>query len=96
MAKRSPDVVLNPGDLARVIYVDHFGNCMTGIRAESLPRNAQALVGKRKLRNARTFEEAPSAFWYENSLGLVEIAVPRGSAARTLRLRIGYPIRTVR
>ena len=95
-AKRAPDVLLDPDDLRQVIYIDHYGNCMTGIRASRMSRNAQVLIGKRRLRYARTFEEARGAFWYENSLGLVEIAVPRGSAARTLQLRIGYPIRTVR
>jgi S-adenosylmethionine hydrolase len=30
-----------------------------------------------------------AAFWYENSLGLVEIAVSCGSAAQLLGLKIG-------
>ena len=95
-AKRSPDVLLDPTDLARVIYIDHYGNCMTGIRAQGLAREGRLLAGKRRLRYARTFEAARGAFWYENSLGLAEIAVPRGSAARTLGLRIGYPITIAR
>ena len=79
-----------------MIYIDHYGNCMTGIRAKSLPRNARMLLGKRTLRFARTFEEARGAFWYENSLGLAEISVPRGNAARALGLRVGYAIRIAR
>jgi S-adenosylmethionine hydrolase len=94
--KRAPDVAVDSGDLAQVIYIDHYGNCMTGIRAKSLPRNAQVLVGKRKLRYARTFEDARGAFWYENSLGLAEISIPRGNAARTLGLRVGYAIKIAR
>jgi S-adenosylmethionine hydrolase len=95
-AKRSPGVAVDPGDLAQVIYIDHYGNCMTGLVAQRLSREKRLLIGKRSLRYSRTFEDARGAFWFENSLGLVEIAVPRGSAARTLGLRIGYPISTAR
>ena len=40
---------------------------------------------------ARVYSEAAegAAFWYENSQGLVEIAVNRGSAAKLLGLKIG-------
>ena len=89
-------MLLPPGDLAQVIYIDHYGNCMTGIRAMSISRSAQLHAGRRKLRFARTFVEARGPFWYENSLGLVEIAVPRRSAARRLRLRVGCEIRIAR
>jgi hypothetical protein len=94
--KRSPDVVLAPADLARVIYVDHYGNCVTGIRAKTLSRDARLLVGKRRLNHARTFEEARGAFWYENSLGLAEVSIPRGNSARTLGLHVGDAIRIAR
>ena len=94
--KPAPDVLLDAEDLARVIYVDHFGNCMTGIRARMLSRDAVLCAGKRVLHHARTFEDARGAFWYENSLGLAEISMPRTNAARTLGLRVGYPISTAR
>ena len=92
VSKVSPDVLLSSADLTQVIYVDHFGNCVTGIRAASLARSTRLRAGARNLRYARTFEDARGPFWYENSLGLVEIAVPRASAARALRLRPGDPI----
>lgn len=95
-AKHAPDVLYDAGELARVIYVDHFGNCVTGIRAQTLPRTAALRAGARILRYARTFEDARGPFWYGNSLGLVELALPRGSAQRTLGLRVGYPIRIAR
>jgi S-adenosylmethionine hydrolase len=95
-SKRAPDVLLDAGDLAQVIYVDHYGNCMTGIRAKTLPQTTVLRAGTRGLRHAHTFEEARGAFWYENSLGLVEIALPRGSSARALGLRVGYAIRIAR
>lgn len=95
-AKGSPDVLLDPADLAKVIYVDDYGNCVTGLRASSVARNARIRAGGRRLRYARTFEAAEGPFWYENSMGLVEFAAPRASAARLLRLRVGYAIRIAR
>jgi S-adenosylmethionine hydrolase len=56
-----------------------------------------ALAGGCVLAWSRTFEEARpgAAFWYANSIGLVEIAASRGIAARAMRLRIGSPVRAV-
>ena len=31
-----------PDDLSEIVYVDHFGNAMTGLRAAMLPLNAIA------------------------------------------------------
>jgi len=92
--KGSPDVLLDPADLAKVIYIDHYGNCVTGMRATSVARNARIRAGGRLLRYARTFGAAEGPFWYENSMGLVEIAAPRASAAQLLRLRVGSLLRT--
>jgi S-adenosylmethionine hydrolase len=88
--QRAPDVLLPDADLAKVIYIDHYGNGVTGLRASSA--NGILRVGRRNLESARIFEEARGAFWYENSMGLVEIAMPRASAARKLRLKIGTPV----
>jgi S-adenosyl-L-methionine hydrolase (adenosine-forming) len=89
-SKARPDVLLPADDLARVIYIDHYGNAVTGLRFTTA--KATLRVGRRKLQYARTFEEARGPFWYENSMGLVEIAAPRSSAARELRLRIGTAV----
>jgi S-adenosylmethionine hydrolase len=83
--------MLPPGDLARIIYIDHYGNAVTGIRFAGSKGFLQ--VGRRSLRYARTFADAKGSFWYENSMGLVEIAQPRGSAARKLGLRVGSRVR---
>ena len=82
---------LGGGDLAEVIYVDHYGNAMTGLRASALPRNARVVVGDRWIAHARVFSEVPpgEAFWYENSIGLVEIAANGASAAQALGLKVG-------
>ncbi len=89
--RRSPAVLLDPADLAQVIYLDHYGNAVTGLRAEGVPPGSRLRAGARSLRHARVFEDAPrgAPFWYANSMGLVEIAARRASAARLLRLRVG-------
>jgi S-adenosylmethionine hydrolase len=90
-ADRRPDW---PDDLSEIVYVDHFGNAMTGVRAAMLPPNAKLATAGRVLERVRTFSDLPqgTAFWYENSNGLAEIAVNQGRADRDLRLSIGIPI----
>jgi S-adenosyl-L-methionine hydrolase (adenosine-forming) len=84
-------VAFGGDDLNEVIYVDHFGNAHTGLRASGLAGNAVLLAGARRLSHARVFSEVAQgeAFWYGNSQGLVEIAVNYGSAAQLLGLKIG-------
>lgn len=82
-----------PDDLAEVIYIDHFGNAMTGLRAGTVPTGAVVEAAGRRMTRARTFADvAPGEpFWYENANGLVEIAVNGGRADR-LGLGIGSPV----
>jgi S-adenosylmethionine hydrolase len=86
-----------PDDLGEIVYVDHFGNAMTGMRAAVLPPNARIAAADRMLERARTFGDLPpgAAFWYENSNGLAEIAVNQGRADRDLGLAIGAAVRIV-
>jgi S-adenosyl-L-methionine hydrolase (adenosine-forming) len=90
-ADRRPDW---PDDLAEIVYVDHFGNAMTGMRAAMLPPDARLSAGERALDRATTFSDRPpgAAFWYENSNGLAEIAVNQRRADRELGLWIGAPV----
>ncbi len=83
-----------PDDLAEIIYVDHYGNAMTGLRARAVPQGARLAVNGHVVPQARIFAEAPpgAAFWYENSNGLVEIAVNLGRADQALGLSIGSAI----
>ena len=83
-----------PPDLYEVIYIDHFGNCMSGIRAGQLSADTILRVGPARIRQARTFAKVPpgQAFWYANANRLIEIAVNQGNAARQLRLNISDPI----
>jgi S-adenosylmethionine hydrolase len=83
-----------PTELPAVLYVDRFGNLMTGLQAADRPRTGSLLAGARTLPYARTFCEVArgSGFWYENALGLVEIAVNQGRADRALGLSPGDPV----
>lgn len=85
---------LGGDDLAEVIYVDHYGNCFTGIRARGIGHAKRLAAAGRELAHARVFAavEPGTAFWYENSSGLVEIAVNHGSAAAELGLAVGTAV----
>jgi S-adenosylmethionine hydrolase len=87
-------VQLAAGDLARVIHVDHYGNALTGMRARNVDRGATLVVRDREIRRADVFGAVSVAdvFWYENSIGLVEIAANRASAADMLGLRLGEAV----
>jgi S-adenosyl-L-methionine hydrolase (adenosine-forming) len=87
-------VRLGGDDLAEVIYVDHFGNAFTGIRARDMPAARRLVANGREIPHARVFAEAApgTAFWYENSIGLVEIAVNQECAARALGLGVGTAV----
>jgi len=86
-----------PDDLCEIVYVDHFGNAMTGLRAAVLPPNARLATAGRVLERATTFSDRPlgAAFWYENSNGLAEIAVNQRRADHELGLAIGMPVEIV-
>ena len=84
-----------PDDLIEIVYIDHYGNAMTGLRAASVPADSVLSVRGRPIQSARTFSSVRpgEAFWYENSNGLVEIAVNMGRADRVLGLTLGAELR---
>lgn len=79
-----------PPERPVILYVDHYGNLMTGLRPPAEPVTHRLQVRDQHLPWARTFCELPpgAPFWYENALGLVEIALNQGSAQTRLDL---YP-----
>ncbi|WP_366760258.1 SAM-dependent chlorinase/fluorinase [uncultured Thiodictyon sp.] len=81
-------------DRPEVVYVDGYGNLMSGLRAQGYPPTAQLIAAGRTLGAARTFCDVPpgQAFWYENALGLVEIAVNQARADVVLGLGPGDPV----
>jgi S-adenosylmethionine hydrolase len=90
----SPDEICLPDwpdDLFEVVYIDHFGNAITGIRANKMVHAAVLEVNGKPVAFARTFSETElgAYFWYENSNGLVEIAANQVRADELLSLSIG-------
>jgi len=75
-----------PEDLSEVLYVDRFGNLITGIRAAGIAQTAQVGIRGTVLPYARTFGDTGPGrlFWYENSSGLIEIAANQDRADRQL------------
>jgi S-adenosylmethionine hydrolase len=80
-----------PDDLAEIVYIDHYGNALTGLRGACVPAGAGLLCANRRIAQARTFSAvAPGTpLWYVNSNGLAEIAVNGGRADRVLGLEVG-------
>jgi S-adenosylmethionine hydrolase len=84
-------VNLGADDLAQIVYIDHYGNAFTGVRAVNVAPAASIRIAGRTVPHARVFSAvAPgAAIWYENSIGLVELAVNQGSAAQAFGLAVG-------
>ena len=94
-----PTLATNFGgdDLEKIIYVDHYGNACTGIRSAHARAGSLLLTKGHQVSGVRVFGEVPqkAPLWYENSFGLIEIAVNRGNAAQVLGLRVGDPVNWV-
>ena len=85
------NVEFDAGDLARVIYIDHFGNAWTGVRSATLLKSSRIVARKGEFKHAESFGFVGKGegFWFANSVGLLELAINRGSAAEKLGLTVG-------
>ena len=85
---------LRPPDLAEIVYIDHYGNAMTGLRAAKVPASARLCVCGTMVVPGSVFAAAEPRmpFWYVNSNGLIEIAVNRGRADRIPGVAVGAPV----
>jgi hypothetical protein len=83
------NVEFDAGDLARVIYIDHDGNAWTGVR--DVPKNARVTAAGELFKHSDSFGFVGKGegFWFINSVGLLELAVNRGSAAAAFGLKVG-------
>jgi S-adenosyl-L-methionine hydrolase (adenosine-forming) len=87
---------------SRIIHIDHFGNCVTGINRATLsdadfPSSFSLEVGKTWIRKLKRFylettaaADEPFLIW--GSIGFLEISLLSSSAAAGLGLRIGDPV----
>jgi S-adenosyl-L-methionine hydrolase (adenosine-forming) len=88
-------VRFDAADLPRICYLDHYGNAWTGMRASTIDDSQRLSVRGQDLLYRQAFHEAAKgeAFWYVNSVGLIEVAANRASAAELLGLQVGDAIR---
>lgn len=88
----------NPNDwsteLAEIIYVDHFGNAITGLHGDLVSKHTNLKIRDHFIPYARVFADAPPGepFWYLNSNGMIEIAMNQASAAQVLELAVGTAV----
>ena len=86
-ARRLPDGTLE----GRVVHVDRFGNVVTDVRAEDLPKGrVEVSIGGQRIEGlAHTYEEEPELKALAGSAGYLEIARRGGSAAYSLGVDVG-------
>ncbi len=84
----------SPSSLSRILYIDRYGNAVTGLQGDAVMDQAVIRIGYRELRFAQTFSAvAPGeAFWYRNSSGLVELAVNQGRADEWPGVELGAEV----
>jgi len=83
------EVEFDAGELSRVIYIDHFGNAWVGVR--NVPKDAQVSAAGKQFKYSESFGFVGKGegFWFNNSVGLLELAVNRGNAATSFGLKVG-------
>lgn len=89
-------VEFDAGDLPRVIYIDHFGNAWVGVR--NVPTNARVSAAGELFKHSESFGFVGKGegFWFNNSVGLLELAVNRGNAGISFGLKVGDPVQVQR
>lgn len=78
-------------NLDQVIYVDHYGNAITGRFGDAISKQDRITIKNREISYARYFceKEAGELFWYVNSIGLVEISANQARADKILSIHVG-------
>jgi S-adenosylmethionine hydrolase len=86
-----------PDELAQIIYIDHFGNLLTGVRAVTVADDASLHYRGVNIPRVKTFADLPvgQPLCYENSNGLLEIAVNQGRADGQLSASIGDSVTVI-
>jgi len=78
-------------NLVEIIYIDSFGNLMTGIVAESISKQTIIKYQDYSISFVNTYADmvGEQLFWYVNSNGLVEIGINSMDAAVLINAQIG-------
>jgi len=81
-----------------VVAIDHFGNCITSIYADDLPKGIQSAtvsIGLRAVEGIhRTFADVPpgAPVAYIGSFGYLEVALRNGNLAAEWNVQVGDPV----
>ncbi|MDH5572537.1 MAG: SAM-dependent chlorinase/fluorinase, partial [Gammaproteobacteria bacterium] len=80
-----------PQQMDEIIYIDHFGNVVTGLLGDNFSPDSVVKIGDHQFNYARTFSDVKKGegFWYINANGLIEVALNQGSAAMEFGFVIG-------
>lgn len=85
-------------ECAEIIYVDHYGNAMTGLSGTDLTSTLTLHVDDYyRISWAGNFSvvKPGHAFWYVNANGLVELAANRARVCDVLDIGIGTPVKFI-
>jgi S-adenosyl-L-methionine hydrolase (adenosine-forming) len=88
------EINFDSGSLNEIIYIDHYGNAISGLTCGTITHDMKIIVAKRVIDYAAVFSQVGRGdlFWYENSIGLIEIAANQANAAKLLDLVVGQSI----
>jgi S-adenosylmethionine hydrolase len=88
---RAPDGVL----VGHILHIDNFGNLITNIRSEDLPKQAITVeVGGHFVSGlSRTYEEGDGLLALIGSSGYLEISLKRGNASTFLDAEVGGEVK---
>ena len=80
-----------PNELFEIIYIDYYGNAVTGITCSQIKIDQLVKINDYEIKYAETFSavKPEECFWYCNSNGLIEIAAREASATEIMNLSIG-------
>lgn len=80
-----------PAALEEVVYIDHYGNAVTGMPGTYLADDQALVLDATLITHAETYSAVPvgSPFWYRNSSQMIELAVNQGRADVQLGLGVG-------
>ena len=87
-----------PDDLEEVIYIDHYGNAVTGIKLDRIfDENKVFIINDYKISYKKAFfcANENECFWFCNSSNLLEISAKQDSAKNIMKLSIGVKIRAI-
>ena len=92
--EQQPDLVSEiewPHELLKVVYCDHYGNAITGLRGRSVNKQIRFKLAGQIIPYAEVFAEVKPGkpFWYVNSNGLVEFSINQGRFSSVYEVRPG-------